>query len=239
MRRLPGVSLGTYFAKGAAGGIASRDTSPMRGLVYLVKNNRPDPVPPQLINHPRHSTGKPVLVSIESAPAYVADIVLGNLAKIRRSLKLPDQRLVIVPVPSSSVTKATLHGDRWPALQIARALERGGAGKACPAIVNLRPIPPKTRGHASTVEELVAAMTCIHELPPGPILLVDDVITDGDHAAAMDTLLGRPKRAGILVVGLTDSNPVDSCYRPRWFTLVYDETQAPLRPYIERRAPVA
>ena len=71
MRRIRGLALGTYYAKGAEAARATPNASQVRGLVYAVKDNRVPPNPKQPIQHRLHPIGRPVQVDRTNAIEYV------------------------------------------------------------------------------------------------------------------------------------------------------------------------
>lgn len=97
MRTIRGVALGTYYAVGADAASATPNAAAMRGLIYAVKDNRTPPNRPQLIAHPRHPAGAPVLVDRRNAIEYIT--YRSRLAA--RFGARPDE-ITLVPVPSSS-----------------------------------------------------------------------------------------------------------------------------------------
>src|SRR5688572_9091616 len=104
MRAIRGLALGTYYAKGAEAARTTPNSTPMRGLVYAVKNNRETPNKPQPVAHSRHpSSPRPVSVDRTNAIAYVAAIISRHLPRIRLRLGLDANDAVLVPVPSSTV----------------------------------------------------------------------------------------------------------------------------------------
>ncbi len=238
MRTIRGLALGTYFAAGAPAAKESPNATPMRGLVYAVKNNRVRPNPPQPVAHSRHPAApRSIMVDRDNALDYVAAIVAKHLSRICARLDIDQATTALVPIPSSSVTRDTILSDRWPALRLATRFEAVGLGTATVVAVNRRPRPGKTSGGAKlTVEGILGNLERVKRIGSAtPILLIDDVITSGRRAAALDLLLKQPARINVLVVGMTVSEPIPDCYDPCIFEVRYPEEAAVVMPTVTRR----
>jgi hypothetical protein len=117
---IKGIALGSYFAPRHAGAQSSANVSAMRGLVYALKDNSDPPNAKQPIGHPLHPSQRAVMVNRDNAVEYVADMAGRYKREIRASLGIAGD-VVIVPVPSSGVTRSNVGTVRWPALRLARA----------------------------------------------------------------------------------------------------------------------
>ncbi len=237
MRSIPGLTLTTYYAVGAAGGATTPNAPPVRGLTYAVKDNRNPPNPPQLIADPRHPGTPPgAMVDRNNAVTYVAEIVERHLKTIRKILGIEDDDAALVPIPSSAVVYATIRTARWPARKLALALQRVGLGMCRTLVVNKAPVSGKTSGGTQrTAEEILDNLRNVAPTPTDrPIILVDDTVTTGASVVAMDTVLGRPDKIQVFAVGLTDSIAVDDAFRRRRFSVDYDDDAQPLVPVVVR-----
>lgn len=239
MREIRGVALGTYYAKGSSEAKASPKASDMRGLVFAVKNNREPPNALQVIGHARHPATPPGLkVDRSNAIEYVAAIVNRHLPLIRSRLGIQAGGAVLVPVPSSTVTKATLGSDRFPALKLALALEAIGLGECCPLAANVVPGGGKTAGTTKTIDSILENLLALRAPPPKKaIVLIDDVVTTGADLAAMDVFLGCRPDTFALVVGLSDGAATRDATIPRSFVVTYDEEADPHQPTLKLRRP--
>jgi hypothetical protein len=222
MREIRGAAIGTYYAKGAHAAGKSSHASPMRGLVYAVKNNRPVPNPPQRISHARHPSPVPMAVDRDNAVEYLEAIVRRHGRRIREYLGTAPSAL-LVPVPSSSVIAATLETDRFPAYKLARAYERAGLGQCAVLAVNRAAKPAKTTSGRRTADDLLANLEIHAERPTGAdLILIDDLVTSGASLAALDKLLGASGKVRAFCVAQTDSTACASAYDPRSYVVRYD-----------------
>jgi len=242
VRRIPGVALGTYYATGSGGAAGARGVphvKEMRGLVYLVKDNRkPGEVKAQVIGHPRAPARAAEAISQDTALGYCADIVACHIKRIRDVLALGEGLISIVPIPPSILTMENARHEKWRTRDLALELERRGVGKARPILVNKAAHQSKTQGARHGLADLMQMMTVLSALPADEaVLLLDDVIDHGTHLAAADLLLGQPQRVGICVVGLADFQAVGDALVPRGYTLAYDPNATVPRSYVEKRTP--
>src|SRR5678815_3481424 len=84
MRRIRGLALGTYYAKGADAARATPNASQVRGLVYAVKDNRVPPNPKQPTQHPLHPIGRSVQVDRTNAIEYVTAMLANRIDRLTR-----------------------------------------------------------------------------------------------------------------------------------------------------------
>ena|SRR5215510_6699216 len=94
MRAIRGVALGTYYAAGANAAKTTPHASPMRGMVYAVKDNRDPPNPKQLVAHPFHPSPRPVLVDRTNAIEYVTAILGRRISRLTRFFGADDPRAI-------------------------------------------------------------------------------------------------------------------------------------------------
>jgi hypothetical protein len=197
----------------------------MRGLVYAVKNNREPPNPPQLVTHQFHPARDAVRVDRNNAIPYVTAIVGRLRAHLLEHFGVDDPATItLVPVPSSSVTLATIETDRFPTLRLCRALAGAGLGTVTVLALQHRPAQPRTRGNRRLVGETLSNLTRTATPIPrgGTLVLVDDNVRSGASIVAVDKLLGATTATVAFAVAATDAQPcVDAC-RPRRFTLTYE-----------------
>lgn len=230
-RTIKGVALGTYYAKGAAAAAATPDSSPMRGLVYAVKNNREPPNPPQNVDHPYHPARSPVRVDRNNAIAYVTAIVAQLRSRLMTYFDVEDAAdITLVPVPSSEVTAATIETARFPTLRLCRALAGAGLGSVAVLAVQRRPVEPRTHGNQRDADETLTNLVRTSAPLPrgGTLVLVDDNVRSGASIVALDTLVGATRLTTAFAVAVTDSKPCGNAFRPRRFTLTYDPRRTPL-----------
>ena len=191
MRTIRGVALATYYAKGAEAAQATANSSSIRTLVYAVKNNRARPNQAQLVIHSRHPAAPAgVWVDRDNAIGYVAAIVARHLPRIRQRLGIEAGGAVLVPVPSSSVTKDTVESDRFPALKLARAYEEVGLGECRVAAINRTVVQGKTLGVKRTADEIFKNLVLMGRMQREcSVVFVDDLVTTGASLAAIDHLV--------------------------------------------------
>jgi hypothetical protein len=224
-RTIKGVALGTYYAVGAAAAEATPGSSAMRGLVYAVKNNRPTPNRPQAVDHPFHSAPHAVRVDRDNAIPYVTAIVGRLRASLLSHFGVDDAgALTLVPVPSSTVTSATIETDRFPTLQLCRALAGAGLGTVALLAVQREPVEPRTKGNRRDVATTLANLIRTASPMPrhGSIVLVDDNVRTGASIVAVDMLLGATATTVAFAVAVTDRQACESALLPRRFTLAYE-----------------
>lgn len=230
-RTIKGVVLGTYYAAGANAARETPNSSPMRGLIYGVKDNRDPPNRPQLIEHPFHPARRPVSVDRNNAIPYVTAIV----SRLRTRLLAffgADEGLpiILVPVPSSSVTLSSIETARFPALKLCRALAGAGLGSVAVLAVQRRPVEARTQGNRRDAQETFRNLvrTPVSLPRSGALVLVDDNVRSGASIVALDALLGASRPTTVFAVAVTDSQPCADACRPRRFELVYEPSESPL-----------
>ncbi|HEX8112446.1 MAG TPA: hypothetical protein VF516_32170, partial [Kofleriaceae bacterium] len=159
MRRIRGLALGTYDAKGADAAHATPNASQVRGLVYAVKDNRVPPNPKQPIQHRLHPIGRPVQVDRTNAIEYVTAMLANRIDRLTRFFKAEDpDAITLVPVPSSSVTAATIQTARFRTLRLCNALAGVGFGHVALLAVQRKPVEGKTKGNRRTADQIVAGL---------------------------------------------------------------------------------
>lgn len=226
MRKIRGLALGTYYAKGADAARKTPNASAMRGLIYAVKDNREPPNPKQPIQHRLHPLDRPVQVDRTNAIEYVTAMLANRLEKLTRFFKVEDpEAITLVPVPSSSVTSATIKTARFRTLRLCNALAGVGFGHVAVLAVQRKPVEGKTKGNRRTADEIFAGLARTSTpIPRGSTLvLVDDNVQSGASIAALDKLLGASKPTAAFAVAVTDSHPYKDAAKARTFRIEYDE----------------
>ncbi len=236
MRVIKGLALGTYYAPRSTGGNSTPHASPMRGLLYAVKDNRTPPNARQPIAHPRHPSSAPVRVDRTNAIEYVAAIVTRYRAKIAAFFDAADAPITLVPVPSSDVTLDTIETARFPTLRLCRALAGAGLGDVRILAAQAGRLPPKHEGNDYTAVELRGNLRRTSTAAPrsGVIVYVEDNVHRGRSIIALDQLVGGPARVAVFTVALTDSAPRSDAYTPRKFSISYDPDDDALVGGVER-----
>lgn len=227
MRRIRGLALGTYYAKGADAARATPNASQVRGLVYAVKDNRVPPNPKQPVQHPLHPIGRPVQVDRTNAIEYVTAMLANRIDKLTRFFKAEDpDAITLVPVPSSSVTAATIQTARFRTLRLCNALAGVGFGHVAVLAVQRKPVEGKTKGNRRSADQIFAGLARTSTpIPRGSTLvIVDDNVHSGASIAALDKLLGASRHTAAFAVAITDSQPYADAAKARRFTIEYDET---------------
>ena len=122
------------------------------------------------------------------------------------------ERVALIPVPASGTTMETQATGRWPAKRLAEALARLGLGSPIPCVVHRVAKPPKhATGDKTPAEELRHNLVALQTVPSGYVpVYVDDVISWGNHVAAVDDALGAPEGARALVIAFADKHTVDA-----------------------------
>jgi len=231
MRSIRGVALGTYYAAGASAAKTTPNASPMRGLVYAVKDNRDPPNPKQLVAHPLHPSPRPVAVDRTNAIEYVTAMLAHRIAKLTSFFGADDPRAVaLVPVPSSEVTTATIETARFRTLRLCRALAGVGLGTVAILAAQREPVVAKTKGSRRTAEEILRGFvrTSIAMPRSDVVVLVDDNVHSGNSLAALDCLLGASRPTSAFAVAVTDSHESKDALKPRSFKVAYGGTNSAL-----------
>jgi hypothetical protein len=221
VRRLQGYAIGSYYKLGSP--LAGLNANPMRGLVYLVSNQRKEPIPSS-IQHPLHP-GKQLmrLESPKDAYAYAADVVAVHERDVRTMLGITRPNIALVPIPSSNIMRLNRTTDRWPSRDLAMELERLGFGKVRPCVVNMTALRPRFSYEEDPAHESAQNLVLIGKpMPNEAVVYVDDVVMTGERVAAIDQALGQPPGAGILTVAVAEEKARLDAYRTRNFTLTYD-----------------
>lgn len=227
MRSIRGVALGTYYAAGASAAKLTPNASPMRGLVYAVKDNREPPNPKQFVAHPSHPSRRPVAVDRTNAIEYITAVLGRRISNLTKFFGAKDLRAItLVPVPSSEVTATTIETARFRTLRLCRALEGVGLGRVAVLAVQREPVIAKTKGSRRTADEVLRGF--VRTSTPLPrsdvVVLVDDNVQSGHSLAALDRLLGAARPTAAFAVAVTDAHECKDALRPRRFTIEYDET---------------
>ena len=228
MRRLQAYAIGTYYKLGSPQ--AGLNANPMRGLVYLVTNQRKEPIP-SAIQHPLHPDRH--LVRLESpadAYAYVADIIAIHERDVRAALGITRPSVALVPVPASNIVRNNRVTDRWPARDFAMELERLGFGKVRPCAVNKEAMRPRFSFDDDPAHELEQNLAIIgRPMHNEAVVYVDDVVATGERIAALDRALGQPASAGAIatVVAAAEEGHRLDAYRTRTVTISYDPASTP------------
>ena len=218
MRKIPALAIGTYDTARVPAGPNDASIRAMRNLVYLAKDNSQRE--PFAIDHPRHPSDAVVTLSTPAeAYAYVAAIMIEECPRLRAHA----DRIALIPVPASGTTATTVGVGRWPALGIARALERLNMGTVhvC-AVQRVATAAVHTTTQRPDAASLRKNLEVLRMPPPRSIAVyVDDVITWGHHIAALDNALGSPPEPRAMVVAFCDSQKFDA-FDVRERTVTYD-----------------
>ncbi len=227
MRTIHGLALGSYYAKGAEAARTTPNATQMRGLVYAVKDNREPPNPKQSIQHKLHPLGRPVQVDRTNAIEYVTAMLANRIDKLTKFFKAKDPNAItLVPVPSSSVTAATIETARFRTLRLCNALAGVGFGHVAVLVVQRKRVEGKTKGNRRTADQIYAGLARTSTPIPRSttLVLVDDNVQSGASIAAVDKLLGASRPTAAFAVAVTDSQPYTDAAKSRTFRIEYDET---------------
>lgn len=227
MRRLQGYAIGTYYKLGSP--LAGLNANPMRGLIYLVTNQRKDPIP-SAIGHPLHPGGSKIsrLETPTSAYAYVAEIIAVHGRDVRAALGITRPNVALVPIPSPNIVRQNRTSDRWPGRDLCMELERLGFGKMRQCFVNKDAMRPRFSYEDEPAHEIETSLIPVGKpLPNESVIYVDDVVAGGERIAAVDRALGQPPGAGILTVAISEESQRLDAYRTRTVTLTYDTFSTP------------
>jgi hypothetical protein len=200
----------------------------MRGLFYRVKDNNPKTQEQgQLINQPRHPGGAPHRIqSADQARRYVAEIFNARRQRIFEVLGLTGRNVALVPIPSSKTTRDTLAAG-WNASRLADALAAGGGGVVRPCVAWRTATRSRAEGGDEVpAEELVRNIEIVAPPPADEaLLLVDDLLTWGNHIAAVDHALSGERPCAAFTVATTDAKSCADCFMPRVRQVLYDPAQ--------------
>jgi hypothetical protein len=209
-REISALALGTYYPPKVTN--TPDDADALRTLAWLVKNKYPRRPRVCRIDYPGHPSGQQVLRNQAKACAYIAKLCAARWARICEELGLPaNGQLDLVPIPSSEVTADTLLTARWGARDLARALAARGLGKAVGAVVNRVKLKAAHETEGRHTASKLHANFQARRKPTQPVLLIDDILTQGRHVAAMDEMLKAPDSIAVLAVGFTEAAHCDSC----------------------------
>lgn len=226
MRIVQGYSIGSYYKLGSPQ--AGLNANPMRGLVYLVTNQRKEPIPSS-IQHPMHPSNQMVrLETPASAYSYVADIVSMHGRDVRSALGITRPNIALVPVPAPNIMRQNRMTDRWPARELAMELERLGFGKVRQCFVHKEATRPRFSYEEDPAHEIAANLVNIgRPLPSEVVVYVDDLVLSGDRVAALDQAFGQPAGAGLITTAFADEKTKQDAYRARIIALHYDPGPTP------------
>jgi hypothetical protein len=221
VRRLQGYAIGSYYKLGSPQ--AGLNANPMRGLVYLVTNQRKEPIPSS-IQHPLHPSKQMVrLETPQGSYAYAADIVAVHERDVRAALGVTRPNIALVPVPAANIVRVNRTTDRWPSRDFAAELERLGFGKVRPCVVNKDAMRPRFSFEEDPAHDTAQNLVIIGRPQPNEaVVYVDDIVASGDRISAVDQALGQPAGAGIVAVSLAEEKTRHDAYRTRTFTLTYE-----------------
>jgi hypothetical protein len=219
MKIVPVVAVGTYYKyKSPAAG---PNAGSMQGLVWHAKQNRSPPLADKWqLHHPRHPAGTPVAVGNgPQAYAYAAN-VLHAVAAVAW-LNPGSLPVALIPVPASNTTRATMQTGRWPARELANELAQRGVGRVCLALAQ-KVGTESQKGARGKMLPLLENLEVV-ALPHASefVVYVDDVITYGEHVAAVDRVLRPTGVSGAVVIGITHSVTRDA-YEVVYATVEYD-----------------
>ena len=222
-RELPAITLGTYYT--TRGGYSRPNDSTMRNYVYIAKDDYS--ISGVTIEHPRHPKKKPRLIKTPvDAHEYFAEIIRAHKTRIYERLGIDTgYPITLVPIPTSQTTRATLGAARWPGRDIATALEREGFGKVMPALAFKNARQSKhARGPSLKAHELYAELEVVEKPDEDDtIVLIDDVITWGEHVAAADACFVNGNVVALAVA--TTGSDLRDAYEPRHRVISYDRSK--------------
>jgi hypothetical protein len=230
VRRLQGYAIGSYYKLGSPQ--AGLNANPMRGLVYLVTNQRKEPIPSS-IQHPLHpSKHMTRLETPQSAYAYVADIVAVHERDVRAALGLTRPNIVLVPIPAPNIVRHNRATDRWPSRDLAVELERLGFGKVKQCVVNKDALRPRFSYEEDPANEIAPNLVIIDRpMANQAVVYVDDVVLSGDRIASIDHALGQPQSAGIVAAVIAEDKARHDAYRTRTIMLTYEVSATATAPW--------
>lgn len=226
VRKLPVYSLGSYFKLGSP--VAGLNANPMRGLMYLLTNQRKEPIPSS-IQHPLHPSQQlERLETPQAAYEYVAEIVAVNERDVRSALNLTRPNIALVPIPSSNIVRTNRTTDRWPARDLATSLERLGFGKVRQCVVYKDAMRPRFSYEEDPAHELSQNIVILgRPMPNEAVVYVEDLVLSGDRAAAIDQALGYPHNAGLLAAVVGEEKQRLDAYKTRAMALQADASTTP------------
>lgn len=204
--------------------------SQMRGLFYRVKDNNPElQKRGQRVNHPAHPSKVDHLIqTADFARSYVAEIFNIHRPRILELLGLAGRSIALVPIPSSKTTRSAL-ADGWNASRLADAIAAGGGGTVRRSLAWKLPMRSRAEGGEELpAHELAENIDLIERPPPDEALLyVDDLLTWGNHVAAVDHALAGGRPSGAFTVATTDAKSGRDCFATRLRQVIYETATAP------------
>jgi hypothetical protein len=218
------AAIGTYYKY--KGGYSGANESSMRQLVWLAKNNRPQP-PSAFVDHPLHPGTAKWLNTTDEAYLYLAE-VFARWPHLGTALVTPKGPIALVPLPASETTRATM-GGRWPSLRLAESLAKLGFGAVRPCLVNRVATKAQTSSGSRIVAHEVAANTEVIERPRDgeTVVYVDDVATYGHRIAGSDAALAPAGAKAVLCIAFTGASDGIDCYAHTLKRITYEPGPAP------------
>jgi len=226
VRKLQVYALGSYFKLGSPN--AGLNANPMRGLMYLVTNQRKEPIPSS-VQHPLHpSKHMERLETPAAAYEYVAEIIAVNGRDIRASLNITKPNIALVPIPSSNIVRTNRTTDRWPSRDLAMGLERLGFGKVRQCVVYKDAMRPRFSYEEDPAHELAQNIVILgRPMPNEAVLYIDDLVLTGDRTVAIDHALGQPPGASLLTAVIGEEKQRLDAYKTRSIPMEYDPGSTP------------
>jgi predicted amidophosphoribosyltransferase len=156
----------------------------------------------------------------------VAEIFNARRQRIFEVLGLTGRNVALVPIPSSKTTRDTLAAG-WNASRLADALAAGGGGVVRPCVAWRTATRSRAEGGDEVpAEELVRNIEIVAPPPADEaLLLVDDLLTWGNHIAAVDHALSGERPCAAFTVATTDAKSCADCFMPRVRQVLYDPAQ--------------
>jgi phosphoribosylpyrophosphate synthetase len=144
-----------------------------------------------------------------------ADRVVELIKKAPEVPAIFDGSPTLIPMPSSEVTLRPPSPATWPVYNLATALARGGLGRtAYPTIRRVIAVEKSSRARSlqdrTTIQRHIETLRRVGDLPDGPVVLVDDIVTTGTLIAAMTTMLRRAGYEGEVRAFATARTPKGS-----------------------------
>lgn len=226
VRKLPVYALGSYFKLGSP--VTGLNANPMRGLMYLLTNQRKEPIPSS-IQHPLHpSKQMERLETPQAAYEYVAEIIAVHERDVRGALGVTRPNIALIPIPSSNIVRTNRTTERWPARELAMSLERLGFGKVRQCVVYKDAMRPRFSYEEDPAHELAQNVMILgRPMPNEAVVYVEDLVLSGDRTAAIDQALGHPLGAGLLTAVVGEEKQRVDAYKVRTMALQADASAMP------------
>jgi hypothetical protein len=194
---------------------------PMQILTWVSKDNRPGNPTRGPVAHPR--AGEKYLDSAQAAYDYVAKIYESLWPDVLSTFGIGRaEPVTFLPVPSTDYVVGR-QATRFPAHALASALVSRGLGTGVnPGFAWRAAHAPRTAGTPSRPPEaIVADLVACGPAPSGRIVLVDDMMTHGNHLAAVHSLVPSTVGAVCLAFAQMNDQLTDDCYRPEVRRVTY------------------